>query len=240
VFRSLFSASEKAEMLVNLNGVELPFVFVPQKRRTLAVRWDENIERFVFKYPMHTTQEYRRQFLETHAGKIIKAYESMKRRRHYSDGAILPLYGNSITLSFKLAGKRSFEITDNRLTVKVPAIDQDSIRTVLHRFYTRQAEGIIPKLVQQLSCEMNVTFKSITLRNQKTRWGSASASGALNFNYRLILAPPEIVRYVVIHELAHLAHMNHSSDFWKYVCTFDPLYKDHRKWLRVHAQDLAL
>lgn len=83
-------------------------------------------------------------------------------------------------------------------------------------------------------------YTSITIRDQKSRWGSCSSSGTLSFNYRLIFAPPIILDYVVVHELCHLTHMNHSRDFWDMVATVMPDYQVHRQWLRDHGQELTL
>ena len=75
-------------------------------------------------------------------------------------------------------------------------------------------------------------IRSITIRSQKTRWGSCSSKGGLNFNWRLCLAPPEVVDYVVVHELCHLCEMNHSPAFWALVESILPDYKASRQWLR--------
>ena len=83
-------------------------------------------------------------------------------------------------------------------------------------------------------------YTSITVRNQKSRWGSCSSRGTLSFNYRLIFAPPVILDYVVVHELCHLTHMNHSKDFWNMVASVMPEYKVHRQWLRDHGHELTL
>lgn len=83
-------------------------------------------------------------------------------------------------------------------------------------------------------------YTSITVRDQKTRWGSCSSRGTLSFNYRLIFAPPVILDYVVVHELCHLTHMNHSKDFWDMVAGIMPEHKTYRRWLRDHGHELTL
>jgi len=83
-------------------------------------------------------------------------------------------------------------------------------------------------------------YTSITVRDQKTRWGSCSSRGTLSFNYRLIFAPPVVLDYVVVHELCHLTHMNHSKDFWNMVAAVMPDYQIHRQWLRDHGHELTL
>ena len=100
------------------------------------------------------------------------------------------------------------------------------------------AKRDIPERVARHSEAMGVTYGRITIRNQKTRWGSCSAKGNLNFNCLLMLAPEDVRDYVVIHELAHRKHMNHSKDFWDEVESFMPDYSEKRKWLRVHGDEL--
>lgn len=83
-------------------------------------------------------------------------------------------------------------------------------------------------------------YTSITIRDQKTRWGSCSSRGTLSFNYRLIFAPPRVLDYVVVHELCHLTHMNHSRDFWNMVASVMPDYKVYKNWLKEHGHELNL
>lgn len=79
--------------------------------------------------------------------------------------------------------------------------------------------------------QLGVNYARVTVRDQKTRWGSCSSKGNLNFNYRLYYLPQELMDYVVVHELAHRIHMNHSREFWEVVAAVDADYKEHRKRL---------
>jgi len=85
------------------------------------------------------------------------------------------------------------------------------------------------------SARMGQTFESISLRDQRSRWGSCSSEGSLNFNWKLAHAPKEVLEYVVIHELAHRKHMDHSRSFWALVARHDGRYEEHRGWLRTHG-----
>ncbi len=100
------------------------------------------------------------------------------------------------------------------------------------------AKRDIPPRVDKYAKIMGVTYGRITIRNQKTRWGSCSAKGNLNFNCLLMLAPEDVRDYVVIHELAHRKQMNHSKKFWREVEKVIPDYKIKRKWLRDHGDEL--
>lgn len=90
----------------------------------------------------------------------------------------------------------------------------------------------IPKRVSYYAKQIGVTYGKLTIRNQKTRWGSCSSKGNLNFNCQLMLAPPEIIDYVVVHELCHRKEMNHSKNFWREVEKILPDYKKSVLWLK--------
>ena len=95
-----------------------------------------------------------------------------------------------------------------------------------------QAKEVFPSKVAYFAKIVGVTYGRVTIRCQKTRWGSCSNKGNLNFNCLLMLAPPEIVDYVVVHELCHRLEMNHSPAFWAHVERVLPHYKKYRKWLK--------
>ena len=97
---------------------------------------------------------------------------------------------------------------------------------------------VIPDKVRQYAEMMQLSYGRITIRNQKTRWGSCSAKGNLNFNCLLMLVPDEVVDYVVVHELCHLLEMNHSEAFWQQVERIIPDYKIQRDWLKAHGNDI--
>jgi len=99
----------------------------------------------------------------------------------------------------------------------------------------QEALRVIPPLVRQYAGTVGVNFGRITVRNQKTRWGSCSTKGNLNFNVLLMLCPREILEYVIVHELCHRKEMNHSPRFWGEVERVLPDYKARRKWLKTNG-----
>ena len=101
-----------------------------------------------------------------------------------------------------------------------------------------QALKIIPARVEYFARIIGVTYGNITIRNQKTRWGSCSSKGNLNFNCLLMLAPPEVLDYVVVHELCHRKQMNHSKEFWAEVEKAFPDYKKSIKWLKEEGSQI--
>lgn len=95
-----------------------------------------------------------------------------------------------------------------------------------------KALKVIPERVAYFAKQVGVNYGRITIRNQKTRWGSCSSKGNLNFNCLLMLTPPEVVDYVIVHELCHRKEMNHSKDFWSEVKKILPDYKQSIQWLK--------
>ncbi len=100
----------------------------------------------------------------------------------------------------------------------------------------KQAAEVIKARCRYYAPVMGVSYGTVTIREQKTRWGSCSAKGNLNFNWKLVLMPPEILDYVVVHELAHRIQLNHSAAFWAEVGKILPDYKERRQWLKVNGQ----
>lgn len=101
-----------------------------------------------------------------------------------------------------------------------------------------EASVQIPKRVAYFAEKLQVTYGRITIRNQRSRWGSCSGRGNLNFNCLLMLAPPEVLDYVVVHELCHRREMNHSDRFWCEVEKILPDYREQRRWLKENGGQL--
>ena len=127
--------------------------------------------------------------------------------------------------------EKIFQIKETR--DQLPRLSYEEIQKLAD-----QALQIIPQRVSHYAPLVGVTYGRITIRNQKTRWGSCSAKGNLNFNCLLMLTPPEVMDYVVVHELCHRKEMNHSTRFWAEVERILPDYKVRRKWLKDHGNSL--
>ncbi len=130
---------------------------------------------------------------------------------------------------------RHFEIVKNRVDNEknTPKFTEDEIKA-----FIKQAKAIIPERAEYFAEIMGVKFNRISIKHQVTRWGSCSAKGNLNFNCLLVLCPPEVRDYVIIHELCHLKELNHSQGFWNEVARYCPDYKAHKQWLKVNGNVL--
>ncbi|MBU2590492.1 MAG: SprT family zinc-dependent metalloprotease [Nitrospinota bacterium] len=113
-------------------------------------------------------------------------------------------------------------------------------KEVFVKWYKEKALAYVGKRVDYYSHQMGLSYKSIRISSAKKRWGSCSGKGNLSFSWRLILAAPEIIDYVVIHELAHLKHHNHAKTFWLYVESILPNYKVSKKRLKDNGHLLSI
>jgi predicted metal-dependent hydrolase len=127
-------------------------------------------------------------------------------------------------------------IQDQNLVINYPDSKQSKsiIKKEIKAFVKKTATIYLQKQTENLAKKMNTNFQKLSLRTQKTRWGSCSSQDNLNLNLNLIHYPKAVIDYVIIHELAHLTQHNHSKKFWQIVARHDPNYKEHRKYLRTH------
>ncbi len=102
----------------------------------------------------------------------------------------------------------------------------------LVKWYKKRAAVILKERAESIAKGMNVVPESVKITSAKTRWGSCSGTNHLNFSWRLIMCPPEVVDYVVVHELCHILHKNHSRSFWECVGSVDHCYREHERWLK--------
>lgn len=157
----------------------------------------------------------------------------------------VPMHTTDQEIQHLLIEKRLWIITRYLEALKhqqeLPVSDlTDTQRAALERRYIDAAKEYFPKRAAYYQQYTGGAYHRISIRDQKTRWGSCSSKGTLSFNWRLMLAPPAILDYVVVHELCHLTYMNHSAAFWKKVEAVCPDYRTARKWLKDHGHELTL
>ncbi len=165
----------------------------------------------------------------------------------FEDGERFWYLGNEYRLELQTEDRRK----ENRVGENRVGISEDRIimmlgqdmglterQAMMEQWYRQQAQRVITAKADFFADALNVKYVKLRMKNPKTRWGSCSSKGNLNFNWHIIMAPEAVVDYLVIHELCHLLHMNHSALFWKSVEGLCPDYKDARKWLKVHGNGL--
>jgi predicted metal-dependent hydrolase len=151
-------------------------------------------------------------------------------------GASVPYLGSELALRPQPGRSRVHRRGDELL---VPA-DPAEAAGAIERWYRRAARDEIAPRLDAAVAALRCDYTTLTIRNQRTRWGSCSSSGALSFNWRLLLAPAPVLDYVVWHEACHLRVMDHSPGFWSLVATHCPAYRQHRRWLRLEGNTLVL
>lgn len=123
-------------------------------------------------------------------------------------------------------------------TLLVPA--GEAREPALERWFRRAARAEIEPRLDRACAVAGTSYTRLTIRGQRTRWASCSRSGAMSFNWRLLLAPEEVLDYVVWHEVCHLEVMDHSRRFWRLLASRSPGYREQVRWLRVHGATLVL
>ncbi|ESP88374.1 M48 family metallopeptidase [Candidatus Halobonum tyrrellensis] len=118
------------------------------------------------------------------------------------------------------------------------AVEEEGIQDTLESLYRRKARLVFKSRIDHYADEMSVEPGKLELRNQRTRWASCSPQRTLSFNWRLVMAPDDVIDYVVVHELAHLREKNHTRRFWNLVQKHDPKYEEHVDWLTENSVQL--
>lgn len=182
-----------------------------------------------------SSAEYPADLLEDNAAWVVEKQREFDRHREqipereFENGESFPYLGDEYEV---VVERRSTSmIGDGKLRLAKHHVDDTSIERALETLYRRKARETFEEIADQYAAEMGVEYEQIEIRNQRTKWGSCSTSGTLGLNWRLMMAPRNVVEYIVIHELAHLRETNHSDAFWSLVAEHDPDYEAHAQWL---------
>jgi predicted metal-dependent hydrolase len=163
--------------------------------------------------------------------------------KQYIDGEIFSLLGEPYTLRLH-SQETSLSVNkiENYLDVKgrLNRASKTSIQKALINWYKQQAEQYLNTQTQFWTEETGLQPRSITVKTYKARWGSCKINGDIQFNWKLILAPVDVIDYVIVHELCHLEHHNHSALFWQLVEKQYPNFKQARQWLKNHGSRLEI
>lgn len=207
-----------ARLVVDAAGVEL---VLPQRMKV------EDVEAWV---------ESRRPWVERTLRRYREAAAELP-SIELADGGTVPYLGAELLLRVKVeAGRQRSHVKRNGevLTAKVPS--HSELLPALERWYRTRAHAEIEARLEAA----RVRYQRLTIRAQRTRWGSCSSSGTLSFNWRLLLGPAEVLDYVIEHEVAHLEVPDHSRRFWTLVAERCPAHREHERWLKRYGSALRL
>jgi hypothetical protein len=207
---------------VDADGVE---VVVPKRFPT------RNVETFV---------QAKRPWIERTLRRIRESEAEFPPAR-LADGGEVPYMGERLSLKVATQpGRVRAHVARRGPELRVALGPRTPLEGALESWYRRRArEEIAPRLDAAVA-RVGRGYTTLQIRGQRTRWASCSTSGAMSFNWRLLLAPPEILDYVIEHEVAHLDVQDHSERFWSLLATRCPEWSEHERWLRRHGHALRL
>ena len=171
---------------------------------------------------------------------VDRAWTESRARNALREGRPIWFEGRQYALALR-TGRPAVEFAGDQVRVTVPDPgDEESVRAELRAWLSERALERIRARLDYYIPRVGKQPGRVTIREQKTRWGSCSSKNNLNFNWKLIMAPPPALDYVVIHELCHLHEFNHSPRFWQLVAAQMPEYESWKKWLKQHGAELTL
>jgi len=157
----------------------------------------------------------------------------------FVSGEAFQLLGTSYALRLQ-QGKRAIELGEHELRVSHPAPDANTTHRQIERWYRQQAEAHFKARCRFFATTLGKQPQQVGIKAYKSRWGSCHHDGRIYFNWRLIMAPAWIVDYVVVHELCHLIHLNHSQQFWSLVQSLFPDHREAKTWFKINGLTLSL
>jgi predicted metal-dependent hydrolase len=158
-------------------------------------------------------------------------------KKSYVDGETLLYLGKPYYLKIIDADNKIPRVTriDNILYVYASSREEEKLKKAIEKWYRQEMVKILGERIQLYQQYFKVMPSGIVVKEQKQRWGSCTSKRKLLFNWKLIMAPIKVIDYVVVHEMCHMVHMNHSKDFWNLVEDIVSDYKEHKKWLKLNG-----
>ncbi len=211
-----------------MNELLTPSKIIHSKRRSIALVIDNNGD-LIVRAPLKCTDESIISFILKKQKWIIEKRTQIQNSNYkiisYKDGDIVPILGKDYIIKLIDIKKIGFE--EN--TILLPTLNPERS---LKRYLINLAVQKISERVKYYSANFNFHYRQITITSAKTRWGSCGYNNGINFTYKLIMCPIEVVDYIVVHELCHTVEKNHSKKFWARVEAVLPNYKAQEKWLK--------
>jgi predicted metal-dependent hydrolase len=207
------------------------------RRYTLRVR--TATRDVVITMPKRGSMTAARDFAERHAAWIAARLHRLPEAVPFAHGALVPLRGldHRIEHRCEIRGGIQIDGEGDELRMIVCCSDEHIARRV-HDYLKREARRDLEAAVRRHAAKIGHAARRITVRDTTSRWGSCSVNGALNFSWRLIMAPPFVLDYLAAHEVAHLVHMNHSEQFWALTRSLAPQTDRAEAWLHAHGASL--
>ena len=221
----------------------LPYHVVRSKRRKTA-QISVKAEKIEVRIPEWVSDQWVEKWVSERAGWIQRKWNdvnlsSQEYRIEIQPGTLIPYLGKNHRLSWQEGKRSGVCIVEERILVTVSnrstKPEEERVKSALEGWFKKQAETVLKERLEYWQSEMSLNYTSFKTKGYRRRWGSCSSRGEISFNWKLIFASLELVDYVVVHEIAHLQHLNHSKDFWSLVGRYCPQWKNYRKELNTRA-----
>lgn len=230
-------------MIHTFSGETISFDVIHKKRKTMGIFIDiyGNVE---VQVPKGKTEESIISFLEEKWDWILQSKKEMKDRTEgnkekvYNHGESFLYLGKSypIQISHDIQiTKDNAVFEEDKLHIYVKQLEDERIKQALKRFYYQQCKAFVEKSIRDHQRHFKVKPRSIKINDSKTTWGTCDAQLQLTFNWKLSMAPLEVIDYVVVHEMCHMVHLNHDRSFWRLVGKILPDYEKQEKWLALSS-----
>jgi hypothetical protein len=167
--------------------------------------------------------------------KTSRYYSRMKERCGGLEPGTIYFLGSKYRFNVVKDRQQSAVVSEAMKVITFHVIDRRSYKQDMQEWYKEQTGRIIAERLPVLADRLGLSYNKVLIKSQRSRWASCSKKGNLNFNLLLAAAPPEVIDYVIIHELMHLIELDHSPRFWQLVKEADPEYEKHKEWLASYA-----
>ena len=223
-------------IILDIDDRKIPLRFRRNaKARRLVLRLDAKTQGLVMTLPKRTGLSEALRFVESSRDWIIRTLGKQTPSATIADGASLLYRGTQHRLRF-IGGKRGV-VSASEGILLIPGDAVHAPRRLCD-YLKAQALRELSVASHKYALAMDTKYARISIRDQKSRWGSCSAGGVLSYSWRLILAPDFVLDYVAAHEVAHLREMNHGPRFWRLVLTHCPQARDAKQWLKTHGREV--
>ena len=214
--------------VVHIGEASLAYFVEKSQRKTAAIHLSAEGQ-VVLKVPLRTPDKVLDEMIIGKYPWIVKKQKELHTKRLHKERTQTAMEGQFLYLGKTYTREALLGLVNDNGN---PA--QDTDQRILN-WYLIQAMDLFDERMKVLSPLVGAYPKKVTLKDQRSRWGSCSIRGNINLNWRLIMAPQEVIDYVIIHELCHMHHMDHSRAFWHLVGKYAPNYKLAKKWLKLHG-----
>ena len=202
--------------------------------KKLVLRIDEKNHCPVLSVPKYCLKKQALNFLKENEDWIINMLAKLPVKKDFAKGDEICFFGEKYTIIYD-ANHKGTCFEEKKLIV---GGDEVFLHRRVKDFLKSKAVDKLAEISLIAAKKIGAKIASVSIKDTKSRWGSCSTKGNINYNWRIVLAPLNVIEYLVCHEVCHLIHLNHSADFWKEVEGICPDYKDCRKWLKIKGKDL--